>query len=143
MSAPARANSFPQETSHEHPPPSPHLNRRELLAGAAATMCAAGLPAWAYPSKPLRWIVAETPASAGVSSGVRQAMGNAMGQRVMIDNRPGAGGTVGTAALATSPADGYTLCTADNESHFRCCYSKLKNLANFLVLFYLFQSLQD
>ena len=104
----------------------PLLNRRALFAGAAATLCAAGLPAWAqaYPNKPLKWIV---PYNAGGASDIvarliGEAMGNAMGQRVVIDNRPGAGGTVGTAALASAPADGYTLCTADNGGLYNNWY---------------------
>jgi tripartite-type tricarboxylate transporter receptor subunit TctC len=45
-------------------------------------------------------------------------LGNALGQRVMVDNRPGAGGTVGAQMLAAAPADGYTLGTADNGTLF-------------------------
>lgn len=96
----------------------PSLNRRSLIAGAVATLGAASLPAWAqaYPNKAIRWIV---PYNAGgatdiVARLIGENIGNAMGQRVLVDNRPGAGGTVGTAMLASSPADGYTLCTADN-----------------------------
>jgi tripartite-type tricarboxylate transporter receptor subunit TctC len=93
------------------------LSRRQLLVGAAAAGSLA-LPAFAqaWPNKPLRWIV---PYAAGgatdiVARVIGEQLGHALGQRVLVDNRPGAGGTVGTALLASSPPDGYTLCTADN-----------------------------
>lgn len=103
------------------------LKRRCLLA--TAVTCAFAFlsqPAWAqaYPSKPIKWIV---PYNAGGASDIvarviGEALGNALGQRVVIDNRPGAGGTVGTALLATSPADGYTLATADNGGLYNNWY---------------------
>jgi len=92
------------------------INRRQLLVSAAASALAVPAFAQAWPSKPLRWIV---PYGAGGASDIvarviGEPMGNALGQRVLVDNRPGAGGTVGTAGLASSPADGHAMCTADN-----------------------------
>lgn len=96
--------------------------RRQLLAATAATLGAAALPAraQAYPSKPLRWIV---PYAAGgatdlVARLAGEALGNALGQRVVVDNRPGAASTLGIGQLATSAPDGYTLATADNATLF-------------------------
>lgn len=100
------------------------LNRRQLLQGAAALAGAAALPILAqqgYPSaKPIRWIV---PYAAGgatdiVARMVGEALGNVLGQKVMVDNRPGAASTVGIGLLATSAPDGYTMATADNATLF-------------------------
>src|SRR5690349_18833161 len=67
--------------------------------------------AQAYPAKPVRVIV---PFAAGggadyISRLVGQRLAEPLGQQVVIENRPGAGGTVGTEAGVKSPADGYTL----------------------------------
>lgn len=64
-----------------------------------------------FPSKPIRWIA---PFAAGgnydvTSRLVGEAMSRQLGQTVLIDNRPGAGGIVGTEAAANAPADGYTV----------------------------------
>ena len=64
-----------------------------------------------YPAKPLRWIVAFPP---GGSSDVlarllSPKLTEALGQQVIIDNRSGASGTIGTVAVARSAPDGYTL----------------------------------
>jgi len=93
------------------------MKRREVLgaavAGAATAMAARGAPAWAqnFPSKPIRWIIPF--AAAGnydvTSRLVGEAMGRRLGQTVIPDNRPGAGGIVGMEAAANAPADGYTV----------------------------------
>ena len=58
---------------------------------------------------------------AGVSDvltrAVVNAMGESTGQQFVVENRPGAGGTLGLAAVAKSPADGYTLVSTDVPSH--------------------------
>ena len=65
----------------------------------------------AYPSKPVR-ILVPFPAGGAVDI-VARTVGDELtrrwGQTVVIENRPGAGGTIATQAAATSPADGYTL----------------------------------
>jgi len=64
-----------------------------------------------YPEKPVRLIV-PNPAGGGadiLGRLIGQHLGERMGQPVVVENRPGAGGTIGMAALAKSPADGYTL----------------------------------
>jgi len=91
------------------------MKRRELLgaglAGAAAAMT--GMPALAqnFPSKPVRWIVPFAPAgNYDVTSRiVAEAMSRRLGQTVLVDNRPGAGGVVGLEATVAAPADGYTV----------------------------------
>ena len=90
------------------------LNRRTLLGATFAAT--AGLPAaragaQAFPAKPIRWVI---PFAAGgnydvTSRLVGEAMGRKLGQTVVPDNRPGAGGVVGMEAAAAAPADGYTV----------------------------------
>ncbi len=91
------------------------MNRRNVLlttATFAATLAApAAFGQAAYPNKPIKMIV---PYAAGVSPDVvarliGDRLGQALGQAVVIDNRPGAGGMIGAEAAATMPADGYNL----------------------------------
>jgi tripartite-type tricarboxylate transporter receptor subunit TctC len=99
------------------------LQRRSLLAlaaGAAAPsaslLSASARAAEAYPNHPLRWIVAY-PAAGGSDFLARQLapqMGKQMGQTIVVDNRPGAAGIIGTEAASKQPGDGYTLLTGDN-----------------------------
>ena len=93
------------------------LRRRFLhLAVGAAAMPAVSRVAWAqsYPTRPVRWIVAFV--AGGPTDIVARIMGQylseRLGQQFIIDNRPGAGGIVGTQAAINSPADGYTLLMA-------------------------------
>jgi tripartite-type tricarboxylate transporter receptor subunit TctC len=72
-------------------------------------------PAGDYPKQPIRLIVA-FPAGAGADLTARtvaQKMGESMGQPVVVENRPGANGSVAAAAVAKSTPDGYTLLLAD------------------------------
>ena len=64
----------------------------------------------AYPSKPIRIIVAYTPAGATdiLARAVGQKMSEAFGQPVIIDNRPGANGNIGTDVAAKATPDGHT-----------------------------------
>ena len=97
------------------------LSRRTVLHTALATAASLALthPARAqkpYPAKPLRWIIAY-PAGGGQDFLARHLsvhMGKQLGQSVVIDNRPGAAGIIGTDAASKAPADGYTLVTGDN-----------------------------
>jgi tripartite-type tricarboxylate transporter receptor subunit TctC len=82
------------------------------LVLAAVLACAAfAAGAQQFPSKPIRMIVPFTPGSATdtMARPVADKLQTAFGQPVIVENRPGAGGTIGIAALAKSPADGYTL----------------------------------
>jgi len=99
------------------------LQRRSLLALAAGAFGPAGAllgadarAADAYPNHALRWIVAY-PAAGGSDFLARQLapqMGKQMGQTIVVDNRPGAAGIIGTEAASKQPGDGYTLLTGDN-----------------------------
>jgi tripartite-type tricarboxylate transporter receptor subunit TctC len=81
------------------------------LAALAAVGAATRAGAQNFPSKPIRWIIPF--AAAGnydvTSRPVGEAMGRRLGQTVIPDNRPGAGGIVGLEAAANAPADGYTV----------------------------------
>jgi tripartite-type tricarboxylate transporter receptor subunit TctC len=88
------------------------IGRRGLL-GAAALLAS---PAWAqdYPSRQLRWVIPFPPAgNYDVTSRiVGEAMGRRLGQTVVMDNKPGAGGILGVDAAVNAPADGYTVVMA-------------------------------
>jgi len=69
------------------------------------------VPAQGWPAKPIRAIV---PVGAGSSTDivhrlVLEQLSSQLGQQVVVENRVGAGGTIGAAAVAKSPPDGYTL----------------------------------
>ncbi len=89
------------------------LGRRQILIGASASAIA--LPAWAqtpaFPSKPIRYIC---PWPAGGSTDVvmrafAESAGKALGQNVLVDNKPGASGLLGATELVNAKPDGYTL----------------------------------
>ncbi|RYF41417.1 MAG: tripartite tricarboxylate transporter substrate binding protein [Comamonadaceae bacterium] len=88
------------------------LSRR---TAAAALFCAVALPfsplAAAWPDKPITMIVPYPPGGTSdyVARIVANKLGEVLGQTVIVDNRPGAGAIVGTAAAALAPADGYTI----------------------------------
>jgi tripartite-type tricarboxylate transporter receptor subunit TctC len=89
------------------------IGRRGLLAGGATLL---GAPAFAdtFPSKQLRWVIPFAPGgNYDVTSRlVAEPMGRDLGQTVLIDNKPGAGGVVGLEAAVQAPADGYTIVMA-------------------------------
>ena len=89
----------------------------------AATLCAlsAAPDAFAqkFPSKPLRILVTIGPGSVGdiISRVMADPLSRQMGQPVVVDNRPGAGGNVAAEVAARSPADGYTLFLTTISTH--------------------------
>jgi len=91
------------------------LPRRKFLhlAAGAAALPALSRVAWAqaYPSRPVRIVVTFPAGSTSdtLARPVGQWLSERLGQPFIIDNRPGAGGTIGTEAVVRSPADGYTL----------------------------------
>src|SRR5262245_40602874 len=91
----------------------PHRRQFLHLAAGAATLSAVARLAWAqaYPSRPVRIIVAFAPA--GSSDIVARLMGQWLSERVgqpfVIENRPGAGGNIGTEAVVRASPDDYTL----------------------------------
>jgi tripartite-type tricarboxylate transporter receptor subunit TctC len=90
--------------------------RRSMLAlaGLTVTIGLAGFPAGAdaaFPEKPLRLIVPYPPGGAAdvMARGLAQHVSDALGEKVVVDNRAGAGGAVAAKTAAASAADGYTL----------------------------------
>lgn len=88
---------------------------KTVLAGAAALSVAAAACAQSYPTKPIRLIV---PYPAGGATDffarlVFPRMGEALGQAVIVENRPGAGTAIGASEVARSAPDGYTLLLGD------------------------------
>ena len=106
---------------HSHPAVcgfiSPLGRRSTLLAGAAVLLAALAPAAIAqpgagtYPNKPVRFVVPFPAASATdvVARAIGQKLGDKWGQPVVIENRPGAGGNLGTDVAAKAANDGYTI----------------------------------
>jgi len=87
------------------------VERRAFIGGGLAALAATNLAAQTFPSKPIRWII-PFPAAGNydvTSRLVGEAMSRRLGQTVIADNRPGAGGIVGLEVAANAPADGYTV----------------------------------
>ena len=77
--------------------------------------------AWAqsYPAKPVRLIIPFPPGGATDIFGrvLAQKLGELLGQQVVVENRPGAGGTIGTELAAKAAPDGYTILLATTSTH--------------------------
>jgi len=89
-----------------------------ILAAWLAAMGAPAAFAQAYPVKPIRWIVSYAPGSTGdiFARLLATRAGEQLGQQIVIDNRGGANGNVGTTAGAKSAPDGYTFLFSGNAS---------------------------
>ena len=85
--------------------------RKLVLFISALTLCGAAVAQQPYPNRPLRMVIPWPPGQATdlVARVVAQKLSELLGQPVVTDNRPGAGGMTGTDFAAKSPADGYTL----------------------------------
>jgi tripartite-type tricarboxylate transporter receptor subunit TctC len=95
-----------------------------------ALVCALALPcavitvadiahAQSYPVRPVRMIVAFPPAGATdiLARVVAQKLSEPLKQQVVVDNRPGAGGTIGSRLVSDAPADGYTILVSTTSTH--------------------------
>ncbi len=89
-----------------------------VKARRVTALCGCAIAAWggyagaqSYPAKPIRWIVPFSPGGATdiVGRSVGQKLSESWGQQVVIDNRAGGGGVIGTEIVAKSPADGYVI----------------------------------
>ncbi len=82
-----------------------------LIAGCVVSRPAAAADAPAYPVKPIRLIVPFAPAGSAdaLARTLQPALSEALGQTLVIDNRPGASSTIGTEMAARAAPDGYTL----------------------------------
>jgi tripartite-type tricarboxylate transporter receptor subunit TctC len=92
---------------------------RTVIAGLVFALGMAPAVAQNYPNKPIRILIAQAPGSATdvISRVVGNRLSEALGQPIIVEARPGAGGAVGTEAAARSAPDGYTLFMANNSTH--------------------------
>jgi tripartite-type tricarboxylate transporter receptor subunit TctC len=101
------------------------ITRRTALIGGLSGLLAANPHGWAqstasaYPGKAIRLIIPFPPGGATDIFGrlLAQELSKSLGQQVVVDNKPGAGGAIGTDLLAKSPADGYTIMLATSSTH--------------------------
>jgi tripartite-type tricarboxylate transporter receptor subunit TctC len=91
---------------------------RTLLLALVLASFAHGAAAQ-YPNRPLKLIVPFPPSGATDIVGrlIASKLGERLGQSVVVDNKPGAGGSIGSDLAAKSPADGYTLLIATSSTH--------------------------
>ncbi len=92
--------------------------------------------AQAYPNKPIRMVVPFPPGGGTDILGrvIGTKLGDALGQQVIFDNRPGAGGNIGTGMVAVAPGDGYTILMVSssysvNAAVFKLNFDPIKDLA--------------
>lgn len=117
-------NGTVQRGSRASSPGPLHVGRRRLLLGAIATApwiarAARATEGGAYPDRPVRLIL---PSTIGGTSDllarlIGARLGNALGQPIVIEARPGAAGQIAVDYVAGSPPDGYTLLLADNGAN--------------------------
>ncbi len=90
-----------------------------VMAGAALFLAGVAQAQSHYPNKPIRLIVPFAPGGGGdtLARTVTQPASEALGQQIVIENRPGAGGNLGAAAAAKAEPDGYTLFYGTNGTH--------------------------
>ena len=85
--------------------------KRLLIIIAGILLCAGRTMAQDYPAKPIRFIIPLAPGGGGdiLARSIAQKLNEKWGQPVIVDNRPGGGGVIGTEVVAKAPADGYTI----------------------------------
>lgn len=99
------------------------MTRKNMLSLGVLAALATALPAIAqpaaWPDKPIKFVVPFSPGgvSDGVARLIAQHLGQRLGQPVVIDNKPGVSGIVGTQAVAHAPPDGYTLMGGTITTH--------------------------
>lgn len=95
------------------------MHRRTLLSLAALALLPGAVRAQAYPTKPIRLVV---PFPAGgatdlLARSLAQRLGQGLGQTVVVENKAGAGGSLGSAEVAKAAPDGYSLLIATSSTH--------------------------
>ena len=119
------------------------MTLRPLLAACALALLASHALAQGYPNKPIKMIVPFPPAGSTDLSGraVADKLGQRLGQPVVVENKPGAGGNIGSDVAAKSPPDGYTLLVGTVGTHAingslysKMPYDHLKDFAPVILL---------
>jgi len=118
-------------------------SRRAALLALTGLSLAGRTPAQAYPAKPVR-IVVSFAAGGGVDMMARvlaEQLGKQMGQTFVVENKPGASGTIGADAVAKSAPDGYTLLAGGNPEltfmqavNEKLAYQPLRDLAPLMLV---------
>ncbi len=104
--------------------------REFILAGAGMTISALGIPAAAepapFPARPVRWVVPYTSGGATdvISRLICQRLSQRLGQPFVVENKPGAGASIGTEAVISAPADGYTLLLVSTANAINATFDK-------------------
>ena len=118
-----------------------HFKLRLPVAAFLAVACSTPFAAGVYPSKPIRIIVPFTPGGSNdlVGRVLSQKFHETWGQPVIIDNRPGAGSTIGIDLVVRAAPDGYTLLTtsggiAINVSLYKLPFNPITDLAPVILL---------
>jgi len=97
------------------------MKRRQILMGAgSAALLGAAQPAWAaFPERPLTIVVPWAPGGSTdiLARALGEQMARSLGQPVLVENRPGASGNVGTAHVARAKPDGYTILFGSMSTH--------------------------
>ena len=95
------------------------LTRRNATAGLLLLTAGSAFAQDKYPTRPVTVIVPQAPGGANdaIARIVAQKLTEALGQQFIVDNKPGAGGNIGTAAAAKAKNDGYTLLLTVNSAH--------------------------
>src|SRR5450755_2285028 len=115
-----------------------------VMCAAALAMPGAYASAQAYPAKPVRIVVSLAPAGGMdlTARMVAQKLSERFGQQFVVENRPGAGGALGSELVAKAPPDGYTLLTASiayaviPSSHKNLAYDPVHDLTPVAVMVY-------
>ncbi|MDP1841094.1 MAG: tripartite tricarboxylate transporter substrate-binding protein, partial [Reyranella sp.] len=91
------------------------MARRSIIGGLLAAGAGAGARAGDWPARSVAWIVPFPPGGGSdmFARPIAAHVTDRLGQTMVIDNRSGAGGTLGTAVAARAPADGYSLLVGD------------------------------
>ncbi|MGZ8231208.1 MAG: Bug family tripartite tricarboxylate transporter substrate binding protein, partial [Burkholderiales bacterium] len=113
-----------------------------LSTGALCALTAGLAAGQVYPTKPIRLIAPYPPGGSSdiLARILGQKLADAWGQRIVVDNRPGAGGSLGTGIAATATADGYTWVVGSvapivlNPLFYTTTYQSLRDFAPVSVI---------
>lgn len=94
------------------------MNRTKLLFTVVLGICSSTVFAQAYPNKPIKLVVGFAPGGAAdyVARNISVPLGQALGQSIVIENKPGAGSSIAAEQVAKSAPDGYTILIASPSS---------------------------